>query len=442
MDMLKIIKNAVRYPFSSIKNILILGIIIFTGFSVVFTSLFSNGYFLRIIQASLDGESNPPKFENWSAMFLDGLKVYVVSVGYSLPLFLIFVILASIISFSNSFSHNSAAHIHQLSVAGFIAAIITILYVIIIIPIFLMALVRMVHNGALNAAFEFREILNKIGSLGWKNFIKWYIITIVPSVVLTIGALFLGSIISNIIHLQQLIFLIVFILAPIFMYISRSAALFYMSGNDGYLACEECGGYYELQDGESSEDYDQCRCGGKLEYSTLIPSSSESGDLSSDKSDIVKDNNKLSSFLNFKNKKFLVIFAILALTIISIPFLYSTNTQTPINYTLLGSYNASNLDYMGTSIIIPNGTNSIKIEYNLQAQGTQGADGLGVEAYNIVVSRGSTPNYNQRYIDAKGFNVVNGQNKTGTIIFNNPDIKSILLTANGMQGNIKIYTSH
>ena len=270
MNIQEIIKNAVWYPFSGIKSILILGIIIFTGFFVGFTSVFSNGYFLRIIQSSLDGESNPPKFNNWVSMFLDGLKVYVVTVGYFiLPLILIILMLGGIfILFQYIFPNSSAGFIQDLVYGSFIiVGIVAILYVIVIIPIFLMALVRMVHIGELNAAFEVSEILDKIRSLGWKNFIKWYLVTIIPTVALIMGILFLGSRILNIIHLQQLIFLIVFILAPIFMYISRSAALFYMSENLGYLICEKCGGYYELQPGESPEDYDQCQCGGKLKYS-------------------------------------------------------------------------------------------------------------------------------------------------------------------------------
>lgn len=33
-----------------------------------------------------------------------------------------------------------------------------------------------------------------------------------------------------------------------------------------YLQCKACGGYYELQEGESPEDYDLCYCGGELEH--------------------------------------------------------------------------------------------------------------------------------------------------------------------------------
>lgn len=39
----------------------------------------------------------------------------------------------------------------------------------------------------------------------------------------------------------------------------------------GYLVCEKCGGYYELQDGESPDDFEDCQCGGKLDYYQNIP---------------------------------------------------------------------------------------------------------------------------------------------------------------------------
>jgi hypothetical protein len=38
-----------------------------------------------------------------------------------------------------------------------------------------------------------------------------------------------------------------------------------------YLICERCGGYYELNEGESPDDFDRCQCGGKLRYSKTLP---------------------------------------------------------------------------------------------------------------------------------------------------------------------------
>ena len=50
---------------------------------------------------------------------------------------------------------------------------------------------------------------------------------------------------------------------------------------NGYLVCNNCGGYYELQQGESWKDFDtECQCGGQLVQSavnSLIPPENESG---------------------------------------------------------------------------------------------------------------------------------------------------------------------
>jgi hypothetical protein len=63
-----------------------------------------------------------------------------------------------------------------------------------------------------------------------------------------------------------------------------------------YMVCEKCGGYYQLQEGESPDDFDLCQCGGKLEYKesmgnieppqnvedvTNSPSENEKGELNS-----------------------------------------------------------------------------------------------------------------------------------------------------------------
>lgn len=34
----------------------------------------------------------------------------------------------------------------------------------------------------------------------------------------------------------------------------------------GYLVCQKCGGYYQLEPGEFPDNFDKCQCGGELEY--------------------------------------------------------------------------------------------------------------------------------------------------------------------------------
>ncbi len=45
------------------------------------------------------------------------------------------------------------------------------------------------------------------------------------------------------------------------------------SENPGYLVCDTCGGYYELQPGEFPDDFtDVCECGGNLEHTKTLNS--------------------------------------------------------------------------------------------------------------------------------------------------------------------------
>ncbi len=69
----------------------------------------------------------------------------------------------------------------------------------------------------------------------------------------------------------------------------------------GYLVCEDCNGYYQLQQGESPSDFDFCECGGQLfyyadrgEFSNFGQDETDSGPLESE------EVNKLIS--NLKNK--------------------------------------------------------------------------------------------------------------------------------------------
>ena len=38
-----------------------------------------------------------------------------------------------------------------------------------------------------------------------------------------------------------------------------------------FIICDECGGFYELEKGESLEDFESCLCGGSLSYAEPTP---------------------------------------------------------------------------------------------------------------------------------------------------------------------------
>jgi hypothetical protein len=193
MSIGEIIGDAVRYPLSDPKKLIIFGIIL------VIATLYSNfitpgaaniplalilivialidfvfifGYEIRILRATLTGLYELPEFDDPLDMFVDGLKAVVVGIIYAIPLSVIIGLLfyglaIAPVGLSNLSIYNSGSMIF----IG-IFALIVILIALVIYPLTLMSLANMVYNNSkIEAAFKFSEIFNKLSNIGWGNFL-------------------------------------------------------------------------------------------------------------------------------------------------------------------------------------------------------------------------------------------------------------------------------
>ena len=295
MNITEILKDSLRYPFSDWKKILILGVLIVimdmsnleVYAALVGTNIAVNwliniigfvsgllviGYLFRIIKSSLDGVAELPKFNSWVGMFINGIKVIILRIVYLIPAILIILVFTIFAMGSFPLILEKIFEIIWsnplfLGAQGIGNNIVT-LYILIIIPILTVAKANMAHNnGELHAAFKFYEIIDKIVNIGWGNLLVWYIVIGLVYGILAVIGLVLVNILSILIPHIVVQVLIPLILVPYLeMYFARSVALLYISGSLGYLKCEKCGGYYELKEGESPEDFEECECGGKLKY--------------------------------------------------------------------------------------------------------------------------------------------------------------------------------
>jgi hypothetical protein len=281
MNIGEIVKDAVRYPLSDWKKILILGIIIvISGIASVVTALGAtnidlisllvgigfiigflvNGYMFRIIRSSLDGAIKLPEFEDWIDIGADGAKVFMVFIVYLvIPILAILLFAPLLLGLEFSFFELNFASIlgsmgiNPLNIfVDLIGSIIwhgiwnlfaisydffapvgifAIIYTIIIIPLFTVAIANMAYyEGEFRSAFRFREIFDEISSIGWGKLIMWYMVTgilflipffIVNNVIIYIFSLIHISIVGGV--------LTSLIIAPYFyMYMARSVALYYM----------------------------------------------------------------------------------------------------------------------------------------------------------------------------------------------------------------------
>jgi hypothetical protein len=260
MDLGGIVEDAVKYPFSDWKKILLLGILtmissigvamVFIGsllgiknvlvtiiifiLAYVLIGFFVSGYNFRIIKTSINGAQKIPEFKSWVEMFIDGIKVSLVFIFYSLPAILI-VIFAGISVYPilhGLTTDPSSANIYTILtvISAVILFLIALLYIIIILPLNYMAVAYMADNDSkFSFAFRFREILDKIGSIGWGNLIIWYLVIGTIYMLITIMGSVLTGVFSILTPFFGIIVTSLFITPYLNMYLNRSIAMIYIS---------------------------------------------------------------------------------------------------------------------------------------------------------------------------------------------------------------------
>lgn len=200
------------------------------------------GYIVRIYR----GEKPAPELKEWGSMFIDGLKLLVVNIIYALPIILLaiaaFLPLISAFVSSGALTLDFAAmtqaqteqwltsHPEILSAAGLMIVLLLVtLIVAIIITIFsFIGSIRFARTGRIGEGFNFSEILNQIGRIGWLTYIAALIIIGVVGVAFWL----LLHIFSFIPVVGKIVFLIVALVAypPFILFVSRYAALVYERG--------------------------------------------------------------------------------------------------------------------------------------------------------------------------------------------------------------------
>jgi hypothetical protein len=176
MDIGEILSESFGYPSKSLKRVLVLGISVL--FSILIIPFFIMlGYTLRVMRKSIEGETEPPAFDELGAMIVDGLKYLVAMIGYLLiPGIVMGIGITSAIASIPSYDMigGNASIIALLTGSGLF--LLGFLLMLVISVIATIGVANMAHTGKLGAAFRFGEILRIIGSIGWGRYIIWYIL--------------------------------------------------------------------------------------------------------------------------------------------------------------------------------------------------------------------------------------------------------------------------
>jgi Protein of unknown function (DUF4013) len=211
------IRDSLQYPIGDWVKIIILGIILI----IPIVNFIGLGYYLRIIRSTLTGSNELPDFEYVGELFLDGIKILIVSIIYGvIPLifYSLSVVFARSATVASSTTTSSvfSSYLPALSGISAVFFIIAVIFTIIISIFAYMGIVNMVYNNnEIGAALRYSEILDRIETIGWGNYIIWWIaltliITVAGFIIDIVGGILLFFVLGFLVFLLGYSYLIIF----------------------------------------------------------------------------------------------------------------------------------------------------------------------------------------------------------------------------------------
>jgi hypothetical protein len=230
MDAGEITSNALKYPLTNFKKVLILGILTILS-SLIIPGFLVLGYVFKIVKSTLEDSSELPEFNNWTSMFVDGLKVFTILFIYSfIPSILILLGIWSAILPMFTVPGAGSLLDSNLSLSLLSGLVIVGLGLLVVIGFIIpVSLANMIHHNRLGAAFSFKEIIGKIKEIGGVSYLIWYIIILI--IIWTV------SYVSTILIVPLLIGIIIvpLIISPyLSIFIARSIGLVYKYEESGH----------------------------------------------------------------------------------------------------------------------------------------------------------------------------------------------------------------
>lgn len=218
MNIVDNITNSLKYPLGDWTKILILTVI-----SIIpIVNFMSAGYMLRIIKSTLAGVDEVPGFDDLGELFIDGIKILIVSIVYMIvPLIIYFFALFPLMLSDPS---NPSALLSGIAIVILlIDIIVSIIFALVLYP----AIVNMaLYDSEIGAAFRFSEVLNRIKAIGWGDYILWIIAILITSFIVGIIAGIIGAI------------LIIIIIGPLLWIVASAYLTMFQARSIGLLFSE------------------------------------------------------------------------------------------------------------------------------------------------------------------------------------------------------------
>lgn len=159
--------------------------------AIILLAIPMNGYMMRIYR----GATSAPEVDQWGRLFIDGLKLMVVSFVYSIPILLVWVV-----TYGAMMAGLFSGKMNEAAVSAWEPnmALVALMYIVefaiaLVLPV---VSIRFARSNSFSEAFNFTAIFDHIAKIGWINYVIGVfliaIIVAVPVTVLVFIFVFLG----------------------------------------------------------------------------------------------------------------------------------------------------------------------------------------------------------------------------------------------------------
>ncbi|MFA5331693.1 MAG: DUF4013 domain-containing protein [Methanoregula sp.] len=175
-------------------------------------SFIVSGYIVRIFR----GITPPPSFDSFGALYIDGIKLFIVGLVWMIPALVILVAAFIMMVFG---AMTGAGSVGTLISAGFILLMIGLIVLVITVIYAYLGCVRFARTGSMSEAFRVSTLTGTIQAIGWGAYI-------LALVIIAVLLLLFGLIIALLALIPLVGWLIQVILQPLLQvfgarYISR-----------------------------------------------------------------------------------------------------------------------------------------------------------------------------------------------------------------------------
>ncbi len=171
--------DALRFPRSGddwLPTLIIGGVLSLLGV-LILPGLVVQGYLVRVLRAGARDESAAPSFTEWGELFVDGLKLLVVNLGYAVATVIPVTIVTAVLAAGTTDAPDPNALLSLVNLGVGLLLLVLSLLVTYVLPA---AMANFAIQGRLRAAFDVSTVAR--GAFTWEYAVGWLLGVVVAVV--------------------------------------------------------------------------------------------------------------------------------------------------------------------------------------------------------------------------------------------------------------------